>query len=196
MIDIHYLVQPTEALRLVLENYPPHDWGDKAIFILSVHIHIAYEYEFNLMYAKLILLLRIAAKKNPGSFTSRLRLELFGDPPRYSVELFNKWWAVEELKRRKWSLDYVTIMNDATADDFRKLEKTGNQDVDEWLEGIVQHRTQLETYPLDIQEAYKKLFDYMTRFVMPADIDEVSKKIQDFHASEEKKQDNSKQSDE
>lgn len=131
MATITYIIHPTRQLEEVLINYPNHTWGNIHLWEMEKHHGPSRGLPFDhVILAKALYLVQIACVERPDSDTQNLITTLFGNPPKYNVTLFDKWWTIEEQRGGAF---FATTLKQARPQDYAAISMTGYDPIDEWL---------------------------------------------------------------
>ena len=140
MIKAYYLFSPKpELLNMGLEyKYlptltQPRIWTNTESYVSFVDE--AEKQQFHEIRMKLIFLANYARDYQKGeSQVVELIHTLFGNPPRFNLDNFDKWW---QMQRFLGETSFFVEINRAELGFFQLLEKTDNSDINEWLDLVV-----------------------------------------------------------
>lgn len=142
-MQAYYLVEPKPELLEATNQFKATELTDLAIWNLWQHPHTLKEdylpfYGTNI---KIVFLARLSNKAKHRSDLKEIIEVVFGDPPVYSIQNFDKWWTLRHIPRFiHIGQEQLTI----TTEDIRSLQKSGDH-TDERLEGFIRIYEKFET---------------------------------------------------
>jgi hypothetical protein len=92
-----YIRYPTPDLLELVGESPSNLWTMDTILYLSSRV-MSLQEQYTIPLIKILYLVHLALHGNPYSTQSIWMATMFGNPSRYNIENFDRWWTIEPLK--------------------------------------------------------------------------------------------------
>ena len=136
MATAYYIIKPTDELMQLMEkhNIKGYSWSEARGWTKEESVEVRRDKHFSIMNIKIAYLVQIISLHNPNNL--KVYALLFGDPPVFSITIFDKWWTVERVGP---GADYMQIMTQATAQQLKQIV-VNDARIEEWLTQIIQYK--------------------------------------------------------
>jgi hypothetical protein len=141
MMTICYVFQPRQALLDVMANHQGVSYFE---LFTKGEVWTGEIGDFTLIEERQRVLMLAEAKfafhtrfiptKRATDIDLELMHTLFGNPSRYNLENFDRWWTLSILNPAFEISNYWK--NNVSIEKVEKLEKTGDSDIDTWLDSL------------------------------------------------------------
>jgi hypothetical protein len=162
-MTMYYVIRPNPSLLAILQTYDKayfSETGKARVWKREEELQAASDDEVGIILAKLSFLARQVRLPETESSQAKhsefltglgispeqqrlreiqsgqLHNELFGKPPQYSLINFDRWWSIERLDPGE-NVDLTYGLK--AAERLELLVRTGNVDVDRWIDKTIEY---------------------------------------------------------